>query len=78
MEVDSLLWFDNNAGDAVSVVVFVILFGDRLSCFVFDLCNVTFIRNQDQDPTHPYIRVRVDIIGHARIRYVRKYRSCMV
>ena len=24
------------------------------------------------------VRVRVDLIGHARIRYVGKYQSCMV
>ena len=31
------------------------------------------------DNTEPAaIRVRVDIIGHARIRYVGKYQSCMV
>ena len=26
----------------------------------------------------PRVRVRVDIIGHARIKYVGKYQSCMV
>ena len=28
--------------------------------------------------TNAAIRVRVDIIGHARIKYVGKYQSCMV
>ena len=30
------------------------------------------------DRTQTEIRVRVELIGHARIRYVGKYQSCMV